>query len=666
MTTITIRKRLGQYFSGPKVANLLVRLCSPSPGDSIIDPMAGVGDMLAAARRAGAPPSHIFGIEIDPLAAARCEQNIVPGTVYVGDAFSWSAYERLGRTSWDLVITNPPYVRYQHQDRFTVNGLHLQSAEEIRRSLERIVGSLGHLEAEEQACLRRIVQNYSGLADLAVPSWLLCASLLRPGGRLAMVVPESWMSRDYALSIKYMLLKLFNIKYIVEDWNSAWFPGAQVKTTLLVAERVPIRRDFDEVGESFFKHIRLSEKLIGPNSLVERLHYGDATGERALERVLKCSDDIAGDGFEIRRIPLEGFRRELVASAAFGPLRRKVEPRVTVRGGDSRTLPVEFRSVISADIPENAVADLATWGFRVGQGLRTGGNAFFYTLHAGKGDRMERVQTSDTFGNMLVDVSPRHLRSAFRYQSDAADAIRVTRSMLLHRLLYIQENIYDVDGRVRSAADAELAKYIHKAENTVITRGGRHLRFPQLSAIKPNIRPSADEGGGGGRHWFMLPPLTNRHMPQLCVARVNHRAVRCWFIADEDVVVDANFATLWTPGPSGDLVHAMLALLNSSWTQAYLESMATVMGGGALKVEASHLRNLLLPAPTDTLVAELARLGESLPFVGADQRSGLTTEIDRVVLSQLLVSGEAARAGDALRNFIESKIAARQRTRGGT
>ena len=32
-----------------------------------------------------------------------------------------------------------------------------------------------------------------------------------------MVVPESWISRDYSLSIKYMLMKLFDIEYIVED-----------------------------------------------------------------------------------------------------------------------------------------------------------------------------------------------------------------------------------------------------------------------------------------------------------------------------------------------------------------------------------------------------------------------------------------------------------------
>lgn len=233
------KKRLGQYFSGNKVAELLTLLCALSGTESVIDPMAGIGDMLEATIKFGVQSANVYGIKIDEKAAFVCNERISGNRVFVGDAFSLDPYNSFGETSWDLVITNPPYVRYQTMSKNSDNGMKLKNAAEIRSNLNKIIDMLRHLTIEEKACFQSIIKNYSGLSDLAVPSWLLCAALVKLGGVLAMVVPESWMSRDYALSIKYMLLKFFDIRYIVEDVNSAWFPEALVKTNLLVAQRVP-------------------------------------------------------------------------------------------------------------------------------------------------------------------------------------------------------------------------------------------------------------------------------------------------------------------------------------------------------------------------------------------------------------------------------------------
>jgi hypothetical protein len=61
----------------------------------------------------------------------------------------------------------------------------------------------------------------------------------------------------------------------------------------------------------------------------------------------------------------------------------------------------------------------------------------------------------------------------------------------------------------------------------------------------------------------------------------------------------------------------MLALMASSWVNVSLELIATVMGGGALKVEAAHLRRVLLPVPDRAVGAALSRLGASLASEGA-------------------------------------------------
>ena len=159
----------------------------------------------------------------------------------------------------------------------------------------------------------------------------------------------------------------------------------------------------------------------------------------------------------------------------------------------------------------------------------------------------------------------------------------------------------------------------------------------------------------------MLPILTNRHTPQLCISRVNYKNARCFLIADEGIVVDANFSTLWTATGDKQQVYAMFALLNSTWTQSYLETIATVMGGGALKVEASHIRKLLLPFPTDKLIVSLSLLGKRLAEGYPPEKSDILLEIDHAVIRSLFGSSNTREKCISLRGYLQSKVNARQR-----
>src|SRR5690606_31264697 len=89
--------------------------------------------------------------------------------------------------------------------------------------------------------------------------WILCAALVRQGGRLALIAPESWLSRDYATVVHYLLFRWFEIEFVVEDEHASWFDKAQVKTTLIIARRVrrrPAPLSFSK-GESY-SHISIS------------------------------------------------------------------------------------------------------------------------------------------------------------------------------------------------------------------------------------------------------------------------------------------------------------------------------------------------------------------------------------------------------------------------
>lgn len=657
MTDATTRKRLGQYFSGSKVADLLVKFCALTGEEHVIDPMAGVGDMLTAVIQSGVPANNVSGIEIDPSAGNECKKRLALSNIFLGDAFLSGSYSALKRTSWDLVITNPPYLRYQSMSKFEQEDIRLMSSTETRHHLSKLIEKIDHLDNDEKACFLRIVKNYSGLSDLAVPAWILCAALTRKDGRIAMVVPESWISRDYALSIRYMLLQFFDIEYIVEDLNSSWFPHALVKTNLLVAKRVQYRKNIDELGGSAYKHIRFGAGLIGENSLVEKLLVDDEEGYAALDTLQRLDDGISGDGYEVRNISLNSFRQETSSSQAYEALLKKLEPQM--KFVTKLSVSAEIQSVIGG-IDSKNLTDIEGWGFQVGQGLRTGANKFFYAELSKNENGIDYLITDKLFNRKVIPVASKYSLSALRYQKDINGDVVVSKSMLSHRLLYIDEYFFDVEGHLRNNADAPLFKHIVIAGNTPIESGGQTTFFPNLSAVKPNMKKSSPLGGCP-RHWFMLPTLADRHLPQLCISRLNYKNTKCCLLTDKDIVVDANFSTLWTTMADQSRVYAMFALLNSTWVQSYLETIATIMGGGALKIEASHLRKLPLPAPTDELISALSFCGKNLAKEHFSKSEKILVQIDNLVLQSLLDKSDVYEKQNAIQGYLQSKINMRQR-----
>lgn len=237
------RKRLGQFFTGLPLGALLAHLALDPGARTVIDPMAGHGDLLDAAaltaQARGARLSRLHGIELDSETAAFCGRRMAAlqadeaaesSHILTGSAFDPAAIAALDTPGYDLVITNPPYVRYQSQNG---NGA---GVGDVRRGLSAIVDA--RMIGGERALWQALVDGYSGLADLSIPAWLLSALLTRPGGRLALVVPATWRSRDYADVVRYLLLRSFRLEYIVADTQPGWFSDALVRTHLVIARRL--------------------------------------------------------------------------------------------------------------------------------------------------------------------------------------------------------------------------------------------------------------------------------------------------------------------------------------------------------------------------------------------------------------------------------------------
>jgi len=206
----------------------------------------------------------------------------------------------------------------------------------------------------------------------------------------------------------------------------------------------------------------------------------------------------------------------------------------------------------------------------------------------------------------------------------------------------------------------QVGAYLDHVALTVVDIKGRKASLPTLSAVSTNVR-RADVGHPDvvPRFWYQLPVFAPRHTGDLLAARVCGGPVVFRANPGRSAIVDANFSTLWrsdsgkAPATTED---ALIAYLNGSFVQAVLECKGAVLGGGALKVEAAHLRDLPVPVFDAGVWRRLAKLGRQLR--AGDDTCSVLRRIDKVVAQAL--AGKAAGEVEArLRDLSERKRAER-------
>ncbi|HWQ15964.1 MAG TPA: N-6 DNA methylase [Roseiflexaceae bacterium] len=184
-------KSRGAFYTADEVADFLVRWAIRAPSDTVLDPSFGGGVFLRAACQrvialGGRPAEHVFGAEIHPEAhrditrTLASEFGLGHHNLTLGDFFEIDAATSC---TFDAVVGNPPFVRYQ---RF--GGASRKFA--LRRAAEQGV---------------RLSELTSSWAPFLVHS----IAMIRPGGRLAMVVPFEIFHAAYALPVIEHLRRSF-------------------------------------------------------------------------------------------------------------------------------------------------------------------------------------------------------------------------------------------------------------------------------------------------------------------------------------------------------------------------------------------------------------------------------------------------------------------------
>lgn len=622
------KKQLGQYFTGQRVGRLLAALADAESAKTIIDPMVGSADLLLSCLAVGAKPDKLVGLELDPVALAQAGAALddVPGVELVlADAFS----AELPADQFDLVITNPPYIRYQSKG--DVNGVRVPSSDTVRAGLLRAIKGRGGLSDDARTLLTRAAKRYPGTSDIAVPAWILSASLVREGGMLAVVAPQAWLSRNYAHAVRELLDEAFDVEVIVEDGDASWFDDAQVRTHLVVARRRPIGSR--GTGNSVVL-ARASRALDSNGSLLGSLH-----SEQALAATL----------------------REVTSSnsvAVTTGLTAHIEHDLSVAaGGQVGHIPARVAAALGEGLEAAATRTLESYGWRAGQGLRSGANDFFYvTLVDGA------VRPAARWGIRSLAIPSECLLPAVRRQSEVRpDSLAFDDASLSARVVNFRGWATASDmKRMADAGDvqvlpAAVGRWIAQVAATPLSENDPTKLFPDLAAVAPNSK--TDRSGRPVGFWYQLPELAPRHRPTLFVGRVCGGQPTAYLNAP-GTVIDANFSTLWPTEPDALPAEALLALLNSSWVWANLEASCTVLGGGALKVEATDLRRLALPDLTAGEISRLTDLGRAATrmFTG-----NLVQAIDDVIAAAVAPGRDGPLPAAGLRAFAEERLRHRSR-----
>lgn len=215
MRNETAEKLRGGYYTPTDLALFLTRWVMKREPKTILEPSCGDGVFLEALSFAGAGAAQITALELDAVEAAkatnRARDLAVEAEVLSTDFLGWALTElRDGGKRFDAVVGNPPFVRYQY-----------------------LPPAFQSLSEEIFAKFRC---RFTKHTNAWVPFILASMALLKPGGRLAMVVPAEIIHVLHAQSLRTFLGEVCS-RIVIVDPEEIWFEDTLQGAVLLMAEK---------------------------------------------------------------------------------------------------------------------------------------------------------------------------------------------------------------------------------------------------------------------------------------------------------------------------------------------------------------------------------------------------------------------------------------------
>lgn len=210
----TEQKLRGGYYTPDDLADFLTRWAAGVDPESVLEPSCGDGVFFDKIGSYMDNPK-VAAFEIDNKEADKAvNQATYSGltnvNIQANDFLGWALDAIIGRVRFDAILGNPPFIRYQYLPPLFQNRA------------ERIFNLLN--------C------KFTKHTNAWVPFVMASFALLRPGGRLAMVVPAEIIHVMHAQSLRTYLSQTAR-RIVIVDPEEIWFSGTLQGAVLLLAEK---------------------------------------------------------------------------------------------------------------------------------------------------------------------------------------------------------------------------------------------------------------------------------------------------------------------------------------------------------------------------------------------------------------------------------------------
>lgn len=208
-------KLRGGYYTPAPIATFLSKWVLSKNPKSILEPSCGDGAFIRAVNIECKSDANFIGIELlkqeaDKASREKISNKQLKVRVINTDFLQWGIERLNDGATFDSIVGNPPYIRYQY------------------------------LDSKDQELSEQIFKRYdlkfTKHTNAWVPFVISSVGLLKAGGRLAMVIPSELLHVLHAMSLRGFLLKECS-RILMIDPNELLFDNALQGTVLLMVEK---------------------------------------------------------------------------------------------------------------------------------------------------------------------------------------------------------------------------------------------------------------------------------------------------------------------------------------------------------------------------------------------------------------------------------------------
>lgn len=242
----------GQFLTPTVAVDTLIEMVNPKPRQIICDPACGAGGFLIAAAKhlsaQGLQPKeiacHIRGVDKDAYLARIARGRLAlfldeMPLIHCGDSLAGISQNgtALDISEYDVILTNPPF------------GAKIVSAN--ANTLQRFDLAKKWVKDDRREGKFVFINSIEPPPPPQVLFLELCLKLLKPGGILGAILPESLLSaKSYGFVVQYLLDKAEVISVIGMPealFKTSGKGGTHTKTVAMVAQKKPVRAKANSV-----------------------------------------------------------------------------------------------------------------------------------------------------------------------------------------------------------------------------------------------------------------------------------------------------------------------------------------------------------------------------------------------------------------------------------